>query len=116
LTPRLAIFGQRRCITGAFAFLYAEYCTRNKAVPEEAVLASLAGGNPTALAQLNAGETVLDLGSGGGIDVLLSARRVGPTGKAYGLEEERLALFRRVRGELRTYLAKFRKVNLRKIL
>jgi hypothetical protein len=57
------------------------------AVPEEAVLASLGCSNPAALAQLNAGETVLDLGSGGGIDVLLSARRVGPTGKAYGLEE-----------------------------
>lgn len=56
------------------------------AIPEEAVLASLGCGNPTALAQLNAGETVLDLGSGGGIDVLLSARRVGPSGKVYGLD------------------------------
>jgi trans-aconitate methyltransferase len=55
-------------------------------IPEEAMLASLGCGNPTALAKLNAGETVLDLGSGGGIDVLLSARRVGPTGKAYGLD------------------------------
>ena len=55
-------------------------------IPEEAMLASLGCGNPTALAQLNPGETVLDLGSGGGIDVLLSARRVGPTGKAYGLD------------------------------
>jgi arsenite methyltransferase len=66
------------------------------AVPEKAVLASLGCGNPTALAQLNAGETVLDLGSGGGIDVLLSARRVGPTGKAYGLDmtDEMLALAR----------------------
>jgi len=66
------------------------------AVPEEAVLASLGCGNPTALAQLNAGETVLDLGSGGGIDVLLSARRVGPTGKAYGLDmtDEMLSLAR----------------------
>jgi SAM-dependent methyltransferase len=63
-------------------------------VPEEALLASLGCGNPTALAQLNPGQTVLDLGSGGGIDVLLSARRVGPTGKAYGLDmtEEMLAL------------------------
>jgi hypothetical protein len=51
-------------------------------IPEEALLASLGCGNPTALAQLNPGEIVLDLGSGGGIDVLLSARRVGPTGKA----------------------------------
>jgi arsenite methyltransferase len=66
------------------------------ALPEEAVLASLGCGNPTALAQLNAGETVLDLGSGGGIDVLLSGRRVGPTGKAYGLDmtDEMLALAR----------------------
>jgi arsenite methyltransferase len=66
-------------------------------IPEEALLASLGCGNPTALAQLNAGETVLDLGSGGGIDVLLSARRVGPTGKAYGLDmtDEMLALANR---------------------
>jgi len=63
-------------------------------VPEEAMLASLGCGNPTALAQLNAGEVVLDLGSGGGIDVLLSAKRVGPMGKAYGLDmtDEMLAL------------------------
>jgi SAM-dependent methyltransferase len=65
-------------------------------IPEEALKASLGCGNPTALAQLNAGETVLDLGSGGGIDVLLSARRVGPTGKAYGLDmtDEMLTLAR----------------------
>jgi ubiquinone/menaquinone biosynthesis C-methylase UbiE len=55
-------------------------------IPETALQASLGCGNPTALANLNTGETVLDLGSGGGIDVLLSARRVGPTGKAYGLD------------------------------
>src|SRR6202165_5874959 len=55
-------------------------------VPEEAMLASLGCGNPTALAELNPGDVVLDLGSGGGVDVLLSARRVGPTGKAYGLD------------------------------
>jgi ubiquinone/menaquinone biosynthesis C-methylase UbiE len=63
-------------------------------IPEEAMLASLGCGNPTALAQLNSGETVLDLGSGGGIDVFLSAKRVGPTGKAYGLDmtDEMLAL------------------------
>jgi len=63
-------------------------------IPEEALKASLGCGNPTALAMLNPGETVLDLGSGGGIDVLLSARRVGPTGKAYGLDmtDEMLAL------------------------
>jgi ubiquinone/menaquinone biosynthesis C-methylase UbiE len=65
-------------------------------LPEEAVRASLGCGNPTALADLKPGETVLDLGSGGGIDVLLSARRVGPTGKAYGLDmtDEMLALAR----------------------
>jgi SAM-dependent methyltransferase len=64
------------------------------AVPAEAVLASLGCGNPTALAELHPGETVLDLGSGGGIDVLLSSQRVGPTGKAYGLDmtDEMLAL------------------------
>ncbi|MFD9704718.1 arsenite methyltransferase [Lentzea sp. NPDC059081] len=64
------------------------------ALPAEAVAASLGCGNPTAVASLNEGERVLDLGSGGGIDVLLSARRVGPTGKAYGLDmtEEMLAL------------------------
>ena len=63
-------------------------------IPEAALRASLGCGNPTALAELKAGETVLDLGSGGGIDVLLSARRVGPTGKAYGLDmtDEMLAL------------------------
>jgi arsenite methyltransferase len=63
-------------------------------IPAEAMLASLGCGNPTALAKLNVGETVLDLGSGGGIDVLLSARRVGPTGKAYGLDmtDEMVAL------------------------
>ena len=55
-------------------------------LPDDAVAASLGCGNPTALAELHAGETVLDLGSGGGIDVLLSAKRVGPTGKAYGLD------------------------------
>jgi SAM-dependent methyltransferase len=65
-------------------------------IPQEALLASLGCGNPTALAKLNSGEVVLDLGSGGGIDVLLSARRVGPTGKAYGLDmtDDMLALAR----------------------
>ena len=65
-------------------------------LPEEAVRASLGCGNPTALARLNPGEIVLDLGSGGGIDVLLSARRVGPAGKAYGLDmtDDMLALAR----------------------
>src|SRR5437588_10434255 len=68
--------------------------TQMQQVPGEALQASLGCGNPTALAKLNLGEVVLDLGSGGGIDVLLSAKRVGPTGKAYGLDmkDERLAL------------------------
>jgi SAM-dependent methyltransferase len=74
--------------------LYSE--EEGAAIPETAMLASLGCGNPTALAKLNPGETVLDLGSGGGIDVLLSARRVGPAGKAYGLDmtDEMLALAR----------------------
>jgi SAM-dependent methyltransferase len=74
--------------------LYSE--TEAGGLPEEAVRASLGCGNPTALADLKPGETVLDLGSGGGIDVLLSARRVGPEGKAYGLDmtDEMLALAR----------------------
>src|SRR5208337_3586200 len=84
-------------ITGVSAItsnLYADHETG--ALPEEAVLASLGCGNPTALAELRDGETVLDLGSGGGIDVLLSARRVGPSGKAYGLDmtDDMLALAR----------------------
>jgi arsenite methyltransferase len=80
---------------GIGAGLYA--ATDRQALPDAAVLASLGCGNPTAVAELAEGETVLDLGSGGGIDVLLSARRVGPTGKAYGLDmtEEMLALARR---------------------
>jgi len=74
------------------------YDSRESAgLPEEALLASLGCGNPTALAELNEGEVVLDLGSGGGIDVLLSAKRVGPSGKAYGLDmtDEMLELARR---------------------
>jgi arsenite methyltransferase len=76
------------------ADLYDE--TQAGEIPEQALQASLGCGNPTALAELREGETVLDLGSGGGIDVLLSARRVGPTGKAYGLDmtDEMLALAR----------------------
>ena len=70
--------------------------TQMETLPEAALLASLGCGNPTALAELKPGEHVLDLGSGGGIDVLLSARRVGPAGKAYGLDmtDEMLALAR----------------------
>jgi arsenite methyltransferase len=80
---------------GIGAGLYAD--SDRAALPDAAVLASLGCGNPTAVADLREGETVLDLGSGGGIDVLLSARRVGPAGKAYGLDmtEEMLALARR---------------------
>src|SRR5437870_11244677 len=72
--------------------LYSE--SETACLPSEATAASLGCGNPTALAELTAGETVLDLGSGGGIDVLLSAQRVGPAGKAYGLDmtDEMLAL------------------------
>lgn len=72
-------------------------CEDQGALPADAVAASLGCGNPTALAELKAGEVVLDLGSGGGIDVLLSARRVGPSGKAYGLDmtDEMLALARK---------------------
>jgi SAM-dependent methyltransferase len=70
--------------------------SQTRQIPEEALLASLGCGNPTALAELKPGETVLDLGSGGGIDVLLSAKRVGRSGKAYGLDmtDEMLALAR----------------------
>ena len=86
--------GSLNCLDPITSNLYDSSQTRQ--IPEEAVLASLGCGNPTALAKLNPGETVLDLGSGGGIDVLLSAMRVGPTGKAYGLDmtDEMLALAR----------------------
>jgi SAM-dependent methyltransferase len=74
--------------------------TQAAAIPAEALLASLGCGNPTALAELKVGEIVLDLGSGGGIDVLLSAKRVGPTGRAYGLDmtDEMLTLARENQG------------------
>ncbi|MGD8698293.1 MAG: arsenite methyltransferase [Gemmatimonadales bacterium] len=80
-------------------------------LPEAAVLASLGCGNPTALAELTPGEVVLDLGSGGGIDVLLSARRVGPEGKAYGVDmtDEMLELARRNQREARVSNAEFLK-------
>jgi len=87
--------GEAACSGSAItANLYADAETGG--LPEAAVLASLGCGNPTALAELAPGEAVLDLGSGGGIDVLLSARRVGPTGKVYGLDmtDEMLALAR----------------------
>src|SRR4051812_43382641 len=81
---------------GAFgATLYGDALLND--VPQAATLASLGCGNPTAVAELCAGEVVLDLGSGGGIDVLLSARRVGPTGRAYGVDmtDDMLELARR---------------------
>jgi arsenite methyltransferase len=86
-------------------------------IPEEALLASLGCGNPTALARLNPGETVLDLGSGGGIDVLLSARRVGPTGKAYGLDmtDEMLALANENRRKARVENVEFLKGEIEQI-
>ncbi len=98
-----AVAGQTSCGCGATDGGCGDPITSNLydveqlgSLPMEAVVASLGCGNPTALADLKAGETVLDLGSGGGIDVLLSARRVGPTGKAYGLDmtDEMLALAR----------------------
>src|SRR5271155_532438 len=73
-----------RCCDPITKDLYGD--TEKSALPENAVLASLGCGNPTALIELKPGETVLDLGSGGGIDVLLSAKRVGPAGKAYGID------------------------------
>src|ERR1700723_626360 len=73
-----------RCCDPITTDLYSN--DQTEIIPEKAIKASLGCGNPTALINLRPGETVLDLGSGGGIDVLLSARRVGPTGKAYGLD------------------------------
>jgi SAM-dependent methyltransferase len=95
--------GQRSCCCGASAQPNGDPITSDlypsadaAQVPEDALRASFGCGNPTALAELKPGETVLDLGSGGGIDVLLSARRVGPSGQAYGLDmtDEMLALAR----------------------
>jgi len=83
------------CVVAESAFGEALYDAEQRGeLPEAAMLASLGCGNPTAVAELHEGETVLDLGSGGGIDVILSARRVGPTGTAYGLDmtDEMLAL------------------------
>jgi len=87
------------------------------AIPDKALAASLGCGNPTALADLRPGETVLDLGSGGGIDVLLSARRVGPGGKAYGLDmtEDMLALARRNQSEAGVRNAEFLKGDIEHI-
>jgi arsenite methyltransferase len=100
---------------GIGAELYTD--TDRSSLPETAVLASLGCGNPTAVAELREGETVLDLGSGGGIDVLLSARRVGPTGKAYGLDmtEEMLALARRNAAQAGTRNVEFLKGHIEAI-
>ena len=97
------------------ANLYSD--TEAALIPEAAVLASLGCGNPTALAALNEGETVLDLGSGGGIDVLLSARRVGPTGFAYGLDmtDEMLALAEKNLAESGAQNVKFMKGHIEEI-
>jgi arsenite methyltransferase len=86
-------------------------------IPEKAVLASLGCGNPTALIDLRPGETVLDLGSGGGIDVLLSAQRVGPTGKVYGLDmtDEMLALARENQRQAQVTNVEFLKGEIEKI-
>ena len=93
-----ACCGGGSCCSGEPDFITAGLYGEDEAagVPANAVLASLGCGNPTALATLAEGEVVLDLGSGGGIDVLLSARRVGPTGHVYGLDmtDEMLALAR----------------------
>src|SRR5271157_2994728 len=100
---------------GISANLYADVET--KSLPQEAVLASLGCGNPTALAELREGETVLDLGSGGGIDVLLSARRVGPSGKAYGLDmtDDMLALARENQRKAGTENVEFVKGDIERI-
>jgi arsenite methyltransferase len=90
------------CDTGGAGFGESLYAADVRGeLPDDAVLASLGCGNPVAVAELREGETVLDLGSGGGIDVILSAKRVGPTGRAFGLDmtEEMLALAQRNAGE-----------------
>jgi SAM-dependent methyltransferase len=99
--------GDSSCGDPITSNLYGE--AEKGSLPESAVRASLGCGNPTALAELHPGETVLDLGSGGGIDVLLSARRVGPTGKAYGLDmtEEMLQLARENQAEAGVTNAEF---------
>jgi SAM-dependent methyltransferase len=103
--PEDAVFGR------------ALYAGDESDLPEQAVLASLGCGNPTAVAELRPGEVVLDLGSGGGIDVLLSARRVGPAGKAYGLDmtDEMLALARRNAAEAGTTNVEFLKGRIEQI-
>jgi SAM-dependent methyltransferase len=104
--------GDSSCCSSESAFGDALYSADERAeLPDAAALASLGCGNPTAVAELRAGETVLDLGSGGGIDVILSAKRVGPTGVAYGLDmtDEMLALARTNAAEAGTTNAHFLK-------
>ncbi len=103
------------CADSAGADLYT--IDETSELPAGAVLASLGCGNPTALANLRTGETVLDLGAGGGIDVLLSARRVGPTGKAYGLDmtDEMLELARKNQAEAGIDNAEFLKGDIEDI-
>ena len=105
-------------VAGSQDFTEALYPAQQRdELPEQAVLASLGCGNPTLLAQLYPGETVLDLGSGGGIDILLSARRVGPGGKAYGLDmtDEMLDLARRNQAEAGVTNAEFLKGHIEAI-
>ena len=112
----LALAGNGCCDEAGFgAELYGEADT--VALPEAAVTGSLGCGNPTAVAELSEGETVLDLGSGGGIDVLLSARRVGPTGMAYGVDmtDEMLELAQRNAAEAGVTNVEFRKGHIEDI-
>lgn len=112
----LALTGQGCCDDPGFgAELYGDADTA--ALPEQAVSASLGCGNPTAVAELSEGETVLDLGSGGGIDVILSARRVGPAGMAYGVDmtDEMLDLARRNAAEAGVANVEFREGHIEDI-
>jgi arsenite methyltransferase len=108
--------GEGSCCEGDFGEAFYDAEQRGE-LPEAAALASLGCGNPTAVADLHEGETVLDLGSGGGIDVILSARRVGPTGVAYGLDmtDEMLALARRNAQEAGTTNVHFLKGEIERI-
>src|SRR5215208_6793481 len=107
------------CCTGSDDPISTDLYTALEAdeVPSEALMASLGCGNPTALARLNPGETVLDLGSGGGIDVFLSAKRVGPSGFAYGLDmtDEMLALAERNQAEAGATNVRFLKGHIEEI-
>jgi arsenite methyltransferase len=105
--------GEQKEVLGAQLYSREE----RDALPDEARLASLGCGNPTAVAELHEGETVLDLGSGGGIDVLLSAQRVGPTGKAYGVDmtDEMLELARRNRRQAGAENVEFLKGTIERI-